>query len=65
MLALSGMVVFRDIAINDAVVSGLPFPGYWTQVNMDDKYVDSFPGDGIIVSTPTGSTAYSLSAGGL
>ncbi|NLM09340.1 MAG: NAD(+)/NADH kinase [Clostridiaceae bacterium] len=57
--------VFKSIAINDVVVNrdGLSRI-IRIQVFVDDQFIDSFPGDGVIVSTPSGSTAYNLSAGG-
>lgn len=52
-------------ALNDLVIArGLLTRIVTLKVFIDDIYVDSFPGDGMIVSTPTGSTGYSLSAGG-
>jgi len=35
-----------------------------TGVYVNDEYIDNFYGDGVLVSSPTGSTAYSLAAGG-
>jgi NAD+ kinase len=53
------------VALNDVVISkggtGRMI-GYSWKVN--DKLVSSVNGDGVIVSSPTGSTAYALSAGG-
>ena len=56
---------FNPIALNDVVINrsgSLCILEYAIYVN--DKYLTSLRADGIIVSTPTGSTGYSLSAGG-
>ncbi len=61
----NGSCVFEGIALNDVVVSrGGLSRIIRLKVYVDDQFIDLFPGDGVIVSTPTGSTAYTLSAGG-
>jgi len=52
-------------ALNELVVSsGSPSKMLDIQLSVDSTPLLSFRGDGLIASTPTGSTAYSLSAGG-
>ncbi len=52
-------------AFNDVVITS-PKPSKMVQVNasIDGERFNSYRGDGLIISTPTGSTAYNLAAGG-
>ncbi|HSW10605.1 MAG TPA: NAD(+)/NADH kinase [Bacillota bacterium] len=61
----AGMAVWERLALNEAVVSKGPFARtVGVQVRAGGQPVAAYGGDGVIVATPTGSTAYSLSAGG-
>jgi len=52
--------VLNDVVINKAILARIVD----VSVYVGDRYITTYNGDGIIVSTPNGSTAYALSAGG-
>jgi NAD+ kinase len=57
--------IFEGLALNDVVVSrGATASMVELRIDIGDEFVANMRADGIIVATPTGSTAYSLSAGG-
>lgn len=60
-----GKVINRALALNDVVVNRSGISGMVElAVKVNDSFMYNQRSDGLIVSTPTGSTAYALSAGG-
>jgi NAD+ kinase len=61
----NGRVIYEDNALNDAVVTkGAVARVIQMTILCDNQEAMKFDGDGVTISTPTGSTAYSMSAGG-
>lgn len=59
-----GKVVAEDIALNDIVLSRMGRNMICFNLSIDGEFLNDYSADGIIAATPTGSTAYNLSAGG-
>lgn len=61
----NGELIYENTALNDITINR---NGILRVIDFDvfvnDEYLNSYSADGVIVSTATGSTAYSLSAGG-
>ncbi|MEP7378929.1 MAG: NAD(+)/NADH kinase [Chloroflexota bacterium] len=61
----SGAASGRFAALNDAaIVRGAEARVMHLAVDVDDSHLATYVADGVVVATPTGSTAYSFSAGG-
>ena len=57
--------ILRQLGLNEtAILGGSPFSILDVDLFVDSDWATTFSGDGLIISTPIGSTAHSLSAGG-
>lgn len=52
------------LGINELAIKNVSSRTVHLNVSINDTFLEKFSGDGIVVSTPTGSTAYNYSAGG-
>lgn len=61
----NGQAIFGGTALNDVVIgNGVEMQLIKLSLKINGQYAGSYSADGVIIATPMGSTAYSLSAGG-
>ncbi|MCG8540626.1 MAG: NAD(+)/NADH kinase [Clostridia bacterium] len=66
---IEGLICTRDscieiLGINEIVIKAYKSTTIHLNLSLDESFLEKFSGDGILVSTPTGSTAYNYSLGG-
>ena len=59
-----GELIAQSRALNDIVIRNTVLKASDYRLSVNSRFLSSFKADGMIVCTPTGSTAYSMSAGG-
>ena len=59
-----GDINFSEKCLNEFVIKSNNSEIIHLDVFIDDNHLETFAGDGLIISTPSGSTAYNMSAGG-
>lgn len=60
-----GICGFEDVALNEIVITRKDLLRVLTfYIHVNGEYLNQYKADGMIIATPTGSTAYNLSAGG-
>ena len=62
-LYYQGNIEMENLVLNDTVIKH-PLCMIKLEVHIDDQYFVTYNADGLIIATPTGSTAYSLAVGG-
>lgn len=64
-ISRNGEALYQGYSLNDIVITRSGFSRIiCVSIYVNDELVDSYRGDGVIISTPTGSTGYNLSSGG-